>query len=157
MTFMSRRISSSSTWWYKRALPFVWFSIWALMFASVLLAAMRGRAPAPVLLIPVGAMAFGYFLSRALLWLLADEVWWDGDELVVRNGGDEEWIAIDDVVNVEGTPFVNPEQIRLTLREPSRFGREIVFMPPVRFLAFGRHPLVRELMQRVHRLDAEEA
>jgi hypothetical protein len=154
---MSRRISSSSTWWYKRAFPFFWFAFLGLFVVGTSLGAVKGQIPALASLPPVAMMAIGYFVFRILLCPLADEVWWDGDELVVRKGGEEEWIAIDNVVNVEGTPFVNPEQIRLTLREPSRFGREIVFMPPIRFWPVGRHALVRELMQRVHRLDAEEA
>lgn len=153
---MQRRISSSSTWWHKRAFPLIWFAFLGVFIVGMTPLAMMGKFPAPMLVMPVAMMAFGYYLFRALLWPLADEVWWDGDELVVRNGGDEEWIAIDNVVNIDSTPFVNPEQVRLTLREPCRFGREIVFMPPMRFWPFGRHPLVRELMQRVHRLGDGE-
>jgi hypothetical protein len=149
---MSRQISSRSTWWHKRAFPVFWFGLIGLFTVFWFVPVMRREVPAPTLLIPLVMAVFGYVLMRMLVFDLADEVWLEDDELIVRNRGEEERIAIDNIINVEGSQFQNPEHITLTLREPCRFGREIVFSPPRRWWPFGRHPLTRELMERVHRL-----
>jgi hypothetical protein len=55
-------------------------------------------------------------------------------------------------MNVSSTTFTNPPRVTLTLRTPSRFGKEITFSPPASmnpFNAFKKSPVVDELIQRV--------
>jgi hypothetical protein len=53
---------------------------------------------------------------------LVDEVFDLGDALLVRNGGQEERIALADIKNVNFFPYMSPPQVTLSLRRPSVFG-----------------------------------
>jgi len=111
--------------------------------------------PAFTLFVPLGMAVFGYVLMRYLVFSLVDEVWIDGDDLVVRNRDEEDRFRIANIVNVDSSGMTNPERIVLTLRTPSRFGQEIAFSPPMRLWPFGRHPLATELIRLAHRLDGQ--
>ncbi len=80
-----------------------------------------------------------------------DEVWDDGNELIVVNGGHVERIALSNIMNVSYSGFTNPKRITLTLRQPCRWGSAITFTPPARFmrLALMAHPVADDLIQRV--------
>jgi len=105
----------------------------------------------PFLVVPVVMATFGYMLFRKLIFDLVDEVWDDGDALVVKNSGIEGRIALTAIINVAFSTLTNPERVTLTLREPGRFGKEITFSPPRRFLGFARSPIIGELIERVDR------
>jgi hypothetical protein len=148
-----RKISSSSTWWHKKAFPTLWFGFLAVFACVWTPGVVRGQVPAFTLLMPFGMAAFGYVLMRYLVFSLVDEVWIDGDDMVVRNRDEEDRFPIANIVNVDSSVMTNPERIVLTLRTPSRFGPEITFSPPMRWWPFGRHPLAMELIRLAHRLD----
>jgi hypothetical protein len=147
-----KRISSRNTRFYKRVFPVLWFGGVAA-FLAVGLGTMRGAHPAPVevFIAPVFMLVIGWFVMRRLVFDLADEVYDEGDALRVRNGGDEERIALADIVNVSYAGMTNPPRITLTLRNSGRFGREVTFSPAQSFLGplFRANPMVRELIDRV--------
>jgi hypothetical protein len=145
-----RRISSKATFFYKRVFPLFWFGFIAFFVLSDLFATRRTPLElTPFLLVPVVMVVFGFVLFRRLVFDLVDEVWDDGDELIVKNAGIEERIALKDIINVGFSTMTNPERVTLTLREPSRFGKEITFSPPRRLLTFARSPIINELIESV--------
>ena len=147
-----KRISSKLTFLYKRVIPVFWFGFIAVFLGSVVLDHRGPRPPLiPFLIVPVAMAVFGYALFRKLLFDLVDEVWDDGDALVVKNSGTEERVPLKNIVNVGFSTMINPERVTLTLREPGRFGKEITFSPPRRFLRFARSPIIGELIERVDR------
>lgn len=152
-----RRISSRLTWWHKKAFPILWFAFLGLFSLAGLGGVIQRRVPAPQLLIPAVMAAFGYILMRRLVFPLADEVWIQEEELIVRNGNEEDRFPLSNIINVEASQFTNPERITLTLKQPCAYCREIVFSPPTRWWPFGRHPIAQELLRRAHRLDEFES
>src|SRR5580693_193616 len=95
------RISSSSTFFYKRIFPLFWFGFILFSVATGLWGAGRTHGTAiPFLVAPVFMMVIGSVLFRRLIFDLADEVWDDGDALVIRNAGTEERIALKNIINV---------------------------------------------------------
>lgn len=151
-----RRISSCWTWWNKKAFPVLWFGFLAIFSFVVLIGIMERKVPAPVLIFPFVMAAFGYAIMQWLVFSLVDEVWIQNDDLVVKNNGDEDCFPIRNVINVDSSYFSNPERIVLTLKEPCRFGREIVFSPPIRWLRFSRHPIAEELIRRARGFDEND-
>src|SRR5665213_14164 len=145
-----KRISSRATFLYKRVFPLIWFGFIVLFVLTDLSAARRTPLQLiPFLAVPLLMAVFGYILFRNLLFNLVDEVWDSGDELVVKNAGVEERIALKNIINVGFSTMINPEHVTLTLREPSRFGKEITFSPPRRFMPFARSPIINGLIERV--------
>jgi len=144
------RLSSKNTFFLKRVFPVIWFAFPVVFLASLLLAKPGPHPPAlGAYLVPLAVAGAGFFIMRRFVFDLADSVWDDGDALVVKNRGWEERVALANIMNVGWAP-TNPPRITLTLREPCRFGREVVFSPPSQAFLFGRPPKVaRELIERV--------
>ena len=145
-----RQISSSATFFHKRVFPCVWFGGIAVFACLAFPAVIFQGAPFPMLVVPIIMAVFGYFLMRALVFDLVDEVYLSNGELIVRNRGDEDRFLVSNILNVNASTMTNPERITLTLREPCKFGEEITFSPPQRWLPFQRHPLAKELIQMAH-------
>ena len=92
---------------------------------------------------------FGYFFMKKLIFDLVDEVWDMGDELIIKNKGREDRIALSAIINVSCSVFTNPPRVTLTLRDRGIFGREITFCAPVRLLPFSKSPIIDDLIERI--------
>ncbi len=100
-----QRISSSTTFLYKRVFPIIFFGV-LLVYTAVLLfsAVASGRLPsAPLLIVDAFAAAFGYLMMRLRVLDLVDEVLDAGNALVVRNGIQEDRIALSEISNVSSS------------------------------------------------------
>jgi len=145
-----RRISSRTTFLYKRLFPVFWFGF-LIVFVTVPFVIGRHQAspPLPFVIFPAIMAVVGFFIMKKLIFNLVDEVWDDGDTLLVRNRGREERIALSDIKNVSYSAFVNPPRVTLLLRRPTVFGNEISFGAPVRFIPFATSPTIDDLIERV--------
>jgi hypothetical protein len=142
-----RRISSGWTFVYKRIIPIIWVGF-LTVFAGI--GVVKGQGPFAVI-VPLVMIAFGYFLMQKLVFDLVDEVWDDGDALVVKNRGQEQRIALADIKNVNYSPFVSPPRVTLSLRRPTVFGEQITFCAPLRLAPFSQSPVIADLIERVDR------
>jgi len=156
-----RRLSSSSTYFYKRVFPVLWFGFLLAFFGFALWGRLHpgmvaGQPPdAMFLLMPLLMAGIGFVVFRKLVFDLVDEVELDGDWLVVRNRGERGRVALADVMNVNATTMSNPRRVTVMLRTESRFGRSFSFVPagPRGFLgAFKPDPVAMELIERVDAL-----
>jgi hypothetical protein len=106
-------------------------------------------AALPFLIMPIVMMGFGYFVMKKFIFDLVDEVWDDGDALVVKNGGQTERIALADIKNVNYAPLINPPRVTLSLRRPTIFGDQVTFCAPLRFVPFATSPIINDLIDRI--------
>ena len=150
-----KRISSKRTIFYKRVFPVFWFGFIALFVLTGVLPSLRTHAtPVPLLMMPVVMGVIGYALFRRLIFDLVDEVWDDGDALIVKNAGVQDRVPLTNIINIGYSLLTNPERVTLMLREPCSLGKEITFMPLSRafsFRWFSRNPIVDELIERADR------
>ncbi len=109
----------------------------------------KGELHFEFLVVPAIMAAFGYFLMKKLVFDLVDEVWDAGDTLIVKNKNQEERIPLTEIINVSYTTFTSPPRVTLTLRRPSRFGKEVTFSPPSTFFPFSKSPIIDELIERI--------
>jgi hypothetical protein len=146
------RLSSRWTSFYKRVFPVMWFGFIALFVLLPWLNRHQGQGvPLPVFIMPVVMAVFGYLLFRRLLFDLVDEVWDDGDALVARNGGVEQRIPLQTIINIGFSTMTRPERVTLRLREPGPLGQDVTFMPPTRFTFRAHNPIIDQLIERVDR------
>lgn len=148
-----RRISSKGTFFNKRIFPALWFGFLILFVGVSFFGAHQRHAlpSVPALIMPAIMAVFGVLLMKKLVFDLVDEVWDDGDALIVKNGGQEQKIALGEIKNVSYSPFVNPPRVTLALRRPSVFGDQITFAAPVRFVPFSTSPIINDLIDRIDR------
>lgn len=156
-----RRLSSSMTFFYKWVFPVIWLGFVGIGIVTGLFADHPGQRKPPdpmIVVIPIIMFAFGFFLFRQLLGGLVDEVTLDGDNLIVRKGDEQLRISLADVINVNSFSTINPRRISLRLRNSTRLGRDIDFIPagrrrPFRLLGMTRlDPLAEELIDRIEAL-----
>ena len=152
------KISSAWTSFYKRVFPIMWFGFLAFFMFTALAGGVLRKSPI-FMLGPILMAVIGYFMMKNMVWILADEVYDCGDSLLVRNGPDEDRIALSNVMNVSATTLINPPRVTLRLVEPSRFGDEITFSPQVgiRLNAFAKVPVVEDLIVRVDRARSQRS
>lgn len=145
-----KKISSGAITFHKKVFPIIWFGFLGVFVVVGLMGPARDGEWV-LLLMPCIMAAFGYFIFKKLLWELVDEVYDCGDSLLVRNRGEEETIALRDIMNVSVSSYVNPPRITLRVAVPSRFGTEISFSPPVKFSLnpFAKNPVGEDLIVRV--------
>ncbi|MGZ3652501.1 MAG: hypothetical protein ACXWR1_16230 [Bdellovibrionota bacterium] len=149
-----KRISSRMVFFHKKILPVIWFVILGAVTVAMVFGNRKSGAPPapwPFLFFPVFGSVLFFFLMKKLIFTLMDEVYDEGEFLLLRNDGEEVRIPFSAMRNVSYQNLVNPPRITISLREPCRFGREISFVPPVRFGEFfyQSNPLVEDLIERM--------
>lgn len=146
---MGKRISSRRIFFVKKVFPVIWFGFLALFVAASVIG--TGRTFVPFLLAAAVMAVFGYFLMKNLVWDLADEVYDCGDFLLVRNRGEEDNVALSNIMNVSASLLLNPPRITLRLVHPGKFGKEIAFSPVRAFTLnpFAKDPVSEDLIARV--------
>jgi hypothetical protein len=152
-----RRISSRLTSFYKKTFPVVWCGA-VLMTAVMAIVILRtGRQGSSVFLIlPLAMVAIGFAIYRNLVTDLVDDVWLEGDAIIVKNRGELAKIPLCDVTNVDVSTMMNPRRITLSLRHETRWGNRIIFMPAVESVSFAYSfkpdPIATELSGRIDAL-----
>jgi len=149
-----RRISSKWTFFYKRIFPVIFFGFLVVFIGIALFANLRSNSALdniPFLIVPIVMTVIVFFISKKLIFDLADEVWEDGDTLVVRNSGQEQRIALADIKNVNYSPLISPPRVTLSLRRPTVFGDEVTLCAPVRLVPLAPSPVINDLIERVDR------
>ena len=148
-----RRISSKWTFFYKRISPVIFFGFLVVFIGIALLANLRSNSALdniPFLIVAI-VMTVVFFISKKLIFDLVDEVWEDGETLVVRNSGQEQRIALADIKNVNYSPLISPPRVTLSLRRPTVFGDEVTFCAPVRMVPLAPSPVITAPIERVDR------
>jgi hypothetical protein len=145
-----RRISSRVTFWYKRLFPAFWFGFLVLFIVLNFFFTRGAHLPPLIFFVaPVIMMVIGFFIMKRLVFDLVDEVWDDGDTLLVKNRGQEERIALSDIKNVSYSAYVSPPRVTLSLRRPTIFGEQISFGAPLRLIPFTTSPAIDGLIDRI--------
>lgn len=149
-----KRISSRWTFFYKRVFPFFIYGVVLMGPAFVFFSESRNGAPVVLLVVPLLFFFLLSFLFKQLIFDLVDQAWDAGDYLLFKNKGVEETVPLTNIMNVSYTVIMNPPRVTLTLRTPSRLGKEITFSPPTSMNplnSFKKSPIIDELIQRVDR------
>ncbi|MBK7977243.1 MAG: hypothetical protein IPK07_29610 [Deltaproteobacteria bacterium] len=133
----------------KRVFPVAFFTFSAsFMGMGLYLVMVRHRLQALAFIVMPAILAvFGYVMMKRLIFDLVDEVWDDGDGVLVKNRGKQHRIDLKDITNVSYTPLTNPPRVTLTVRSPAWHAPEVSFMPPRHF--FGRDRSVECLIERI--------
>jgi hypothetical protein len=154
-----RRISSQWTFFYKFIFPIVWVGFIIVFLAVAIFAPTRSGQgpPIPVLIVPIIMLVIGFTLMKKFIFDLADEVWDDGNTLVVKKSGQEERIALRDIKNVNYSTMSSPPRVVLLLRRPSVFGDQVAFCAPIRFVPFATSPLIDDLINRIDAARQKQA
>jgi hypothetical protein len=149
---MMKRLSSKTTFIYKKLFPLFWFGFLTIILCVGLLVNIKGNVPGPVIMlivIPVGMMVFGYFLMKKFVLDLIDEVYDLGTDLLFRNKGMEFLVNLQDIKNVSYKTLVNPPRVTLSIRYQTEIGDELSFSPPLSWIPFKKNKDIVMLIDRI--------
>jgi hypothetical protein len=145
-----RLISSRATFGYKWIFPIIWFGFLLIFTAYAMVAGFHSSFAYVLPMLAVAALlaVFGYLIMRWGVFDLVDEVWDDGNALIVKNGGHEDRIELSDISHVRYSVIINPPRVTLSLRKPSRWGSEITFCAPLQLVPFSKSQIINEMIER---------
>lgn len=144
-----RTISSRQTFFAKIVTPTLWIGGFGAATAAMWLGLFHGPGngapPEVAKLIFLMVLAVGAtFFWRLLMPLKRVRI--DGTSLYVSNYRTEIGIPLSDIVDVSENRWLNYHPVTIRFRDETAFGREITFMPKLRFFAgWSSHPIVAEL------------
>jgi hypothetical protein len=147
-----KKLSSKSTFFYKRIFPAIWFGFLGIFILTVLFADRNGSSEdIMIFVVPVIMAAIGYFIMKNLVFDLMDEVYDEGSSLLFKNNGKTVRVNLTDIKNVSYTVVINPPRVTLNLRCKTEFGDEISFSPPGSLIPFKKNKDIVELIDRIDR------
>ena len=134
---------------YKCLIPVVLIGIISVaIFAAELLK--RNTVLDVILLLVVGKFVFtGWNLYRLMKSDLIDEVYDDGDSLVLVQRGRCESVMLKEIINVNYQSGFNTSMVTLTFRYSTRLGRKISFKHPTEIMPSMGQKSVDELILRI--------
>ncbi len=145
------RLSSKATLFYKRIFPALFIGFLILFTAIPFFTGAAGGRYLSLqfFIAPIVMIVIFYILMKKLIFDLVDEVVDLGDALLVKNGNQEDRIALSDIININYTPLMSPPRVTLSLRKASLFGKQVSFCAPIRFMPFASSPIIDDLIARV--------
>jgi hypothetical protein len=147
-------LSFKNTPLFKRGLWLSAAALTACVAVPLLLDSDLRRDPLPNLSgVCVLGLFFGYFLWKARLHRLADEVIDCDDHLKVRRGRTEEIIHFSNIAGVEVSTGAGIHRFTVRLREPTRSGLQMEFLPQASLWAnpSGLQRVAANLTERANR------
>jgi hypothetical protein len=149
-----QRLSSKSTWWYKRGFPTLWFALLALFLVGNSFGTRSSPWTLPMIYLCIGSMAlFGYVVLRKGMFLFADGVFEADDGLVVFNRGEARKIAYREIEQLYEKA---PSYVVVTFTQEEGVSEELSFMPESTWgEVWRRNRVVEELALKVARAQRE--
>jgi hypothetical protein len=147
---MMKKLSSKTTFIFKKLFPLFWFGFLTIFLCVGIFTSIKGSGPGPIfIVVPLGMMAFGYFLMKKLVWDLIDEVYDEGTALLFKNKGSEFRVSLKDIKNVSYTTMTNPPRVTLSIRYQTELGDELTFSPPANWIPLKKNKDIVLLIDRI--------
>jgi hypothetical protein len=137
------------TWWSKRLTPAI---------IGVIAAACGSSFGNPIgWFWAIGFAVFGGAVWWVCIWDLLDEVWLQGDQLILRNEDREDRVPLEQIHRIKVLWLNNPPRVTLVLRSPCEFGARPSFCPPNSPFRFTDPPSILVLRDRLQMIQARQS
>jgi hypothetical protein len=147
-----KKLSSRSTFFFKRIFPAIWFGFIIFFILTALFVDRRdAAADVMIFVVPAFLTVVGYFIMKNLVFDLIDEVYDEGSSLLFKNKGKSVRVNLTDIKNLSYSVMVNPPRVTISLRQKTEFGDELSFSPPASLIPFKKNPDITELIDRIDR------
>ena len=144
-----KKLTSKSTFFNKRIFPAIWFGFLGFFLLTSLFSGGNNGPDLMFIIMPILMAAFGYFIMKKLVFDLIDEVYGEGESLLLKNAGKEVRIYLKDIKNVRYQTMMNPPKVTLSIRHDTELGNELSFSPPMSFVPFKKNKDIEELIDRI--------
>lgn len=137
-------LSSKYTFFYKFVFILIWIIGFGIGAREVLFFSAEYDLRWTQYAVTWGALSvFIFFATGSIKTVIMDK---KKKVLMVSNYFTTHEISFDEVDDIDGSSLLSPKLIWFTLKNPSKFGRKINFLPAVRpQRSIGKHPMVIDL------------
>jgi len=146
-----KKINSKFTFLLKKIFPVFWLFILLTMLIVVLTQKQSIES------IIIGSMmtflmAFiGVLVYKCLLSNLIDEVFLDGDVLIFKNSGEQIRLNLTDIIDYKYQRHMNPHKVTLITRQPTKLGKQLMFLAPTTFVPFKKNEGIMKLLEQLNK------
>ncbi|MBN2442104.1 MAG: hypothetical protein JXJ04_12190 [Spirochaetales bacterium] len=143
---MKRRISSAWTFIYKFPFPVLW--IGGFLIGTIMLITKNGLTDLSItsLVVTIAGALLLYWVCMRLKVVKIDN-----EKLYISDYFEEIEIEKSNIAKVTENVFININPVWIHFKNPTIFGKKIMFMPKARiFSFFSSHPVVEELRKFAH-------
>ena len=137
------KISSRFTLCHKRIFPIMWLSLAVILELVTIICVNKLQGSDQrtfFIMMPIFLFILGIFMFYKLLFCLFDEVYYDEQSLLMKNGAKEIRINFCDIKEINYLYSFIP-RIEVVLNCETEFGKALYFSPPRRiFFPLIRHP-----------------
>ncbi len=141
-----KELSSSSTFFFKYIILLTWICGYGYGTRQILLAGQSDPRWLQFFGVWIVFAGFIYFATGEI-----KKVRMGKETLIVSNFLRSEEIPLSEICSVDGTSLLSPRLVWFNLKNPSAFGKKIVFIPAYPLQkTMGKHDLVRELQKELH-------
>ena len=145
-----KKLSSRSTFFYKRIFPVLWFGFIGVFFlVSISAQSKQNEFDIMFIVAPILMAVVGYFIMKKFVFDLIDEVYDEGSSLLFKNSGIVVRVSLRDIMNVSYSLTVNPQRVTLSLRYQTELGDKLSFTPPISLIPFKKNRDIEELIDRI--------
>ena len=134
----------------KKLIPRFFFGILAFMYVQFLISGATSWVGLLIVSsIFVGMTVFAYILQKAIFRDLVDEVYDDGESLLLRKDGIDRRVMLKDICYIYYPVFSSPQRVFLQIRSDLRKGKELAFLAPPSWNPFYRSRDINDLKKRI--------
>ena len=147
-----KKISSGLTFFYKRVFPIAWLGFIVIYEFVVLGCLFMNKMPMEkgiiFMVLPLLMFIAGLCFFSKLFWNLMDEVYYDEMSLLIKNGNESICIPFCEIkeINYKNS---RPPRIEVILNKKTVMGNALYFVPPVRIIAFSKHPDIEAFFEKL--------
>lgn len=144
------RISSPLTIITKRVIPLMILTLIAITLFELGKEFTNKNTVSPDAILQVVAFClFGVLFLYTSVFPFVDEVWENGDELIVKNKGTEEHIKFSEIININCSDGICGARVTVRLRRSSTSEQEVSFYSKRKLLEFRGNSVVNNLIDKI--------
>ena len=141
-------ISSGLTFFVKFIFPLIFITLFGLPAIEAWIKSLPERFPVTIFLIAITA-----FLYWSCMRLKRIKV--SAGKLYISNYFKTIEVDVTQIKEVSENCFIDYHPVWITFKEPTRFGKKIMFMPQYIILFFGSHPVVALLRNYIEYIESD--
>ena len=146
-----RRISSKTTFFYKRIFPVLWFGAIGCLGLNLTFPPSRPGTASIALLILIPVLS--YIVIKIFIFDLIDEVYDEGSSILFKNSGKEVRVSIKDIENVSYFSVINlfmgPLVVTASIGHKTELGNKLRFIVQKSSASLTKNRDIEELINRI--------
>ena len=144
---------SRPTFFLKKVLPLIAYSFLTTFLIVLILGTKGVFSKAILVIVHVFMFLFAHFLTKILFGDLVDEVYDEGEALLIKHKGKGIHVNIKDIVGISYPGIWQPNRMIFFFRNQTDLGLEVSFSPRMSMIPNIVHKDIKKLISRINEVQ----